>query len=85
MAVHRIAQVGGDSLAKPADHVKTGCRKHAKRHRHSKQRSKMLPQCHHLRAAVNLHQSAINQAAQRQGKGESCQGGHHQKKAGQGN
>jgi hypothetical protein len=83
MAVNRIAQVSGNALAQPADHIKAPGRKQAKRHRDRKQLCKVGAQRHHLRALVGLHQTTIDECAQRQRERQRCGCRQHQEKQGQ--
>ena len=84
MAINRIAQIGGDAFAKPTDHVEARRGGQTERNRHREQRNEVFAQRHHLRALVVLHQAAVNQASQSQGKGQCRQCRQQQEHPGQG-
>ncbi len=52
VGVDGVAQVGGDALAQPADHVEARRREHAQRRADGKQRQEVVAQRHHALARV---------------------------------
>lgn len=85
MRVHRIAEVGCDSLAEPAHGIETRRGKHAQRHRHREQQEEVVSQFHRLRAAIGRDESAVDQLTQRQRKSQRRASRKHQEQAGQRN
>ncbi len=62
MAVHRVAQVGGDAFAEPAHGVEAGGGKQPEAHRHREQFDEMRFQCHDLRTPVGQAEAVVHQA-----------------------
>ena len=80
MRIHRIADVGRDPLAQPADGVEAPGRKKPQRGGHAEQLEKMGAQRHQLLALVSRVHAAVDQAPQRQGKHQRRHRRHDQEK-----
>ena len=76
--VDGVAQVGGDALAQPADHVEARRREHAQRRAHAEQRQEVPAQRHHALAGVGGDQALVDQRLQRQREGQRAHRRQHQ-------
>jgi len=83
MGIHRVAQVGRDALAQPADQIEARSREDAQRHGHGEQLQEVTAQAHGLGGAVGGQQAAVDQPAQRHRKEQGGGRGQHQEQAGQ--
>ena len=70
VAVDGVAQVSGDPLAQPADHVEAPCGQHAQRRGQQKKIHKMAPYRSRLSPAASRRNTAVDQAAQCQREGQ---------------
>jgi len=78
VGIHRVAQVGGDALTQPGDHVEAQGGEHAQRRTHGEQGAEVLLQRHHALARISRHQPLVDQRLQGHGQQQGAGGGHHQ-------
>ena len=83
MRVDGVAQVGGDALAEPGDHVKARGRKHAECGADGEQREEVLAQGHYPRTWVARHEALVDQGLQRDRKHQRADCREHEKQNGQ--
>jgi len=76
--VDRVAQIGGDALTEPGDHVEAQRRKHAKRGADREQREEVLAHRHHARARVGGDETLVDQRLHRDREDQRAERRHHQ-------
>jgi hypothetical protein len=70
VGVDRVAQICGDALADPGDHVDAARREHAQRNADREQREEVIAHGHHTLRRIGCDEPAIDQRAQRPRKRE---------------
>jgi hypothetical protein len=83
VGVDSVAQVGGDTLAEPSDHVEAPGREHAQRDADAEQREEVAAQRHDALARIGGDQALVDQRLQRDRQCQRGQRGEHQEQPGQ--
>jgi hypothetical protein len=83
MGVDGVAQVGGDALTQPADHVEAQRREQPQRRPHAEQRQEVPAQRHHPLARVGGDHALVDQRLQRHREGQCAHRRQHQKQPSQ--